>query len=190
MTVGMNPHLLLPIFFCLCVAPSLTAQSAAPSAYTESFRKGPTRILEATFEVRLTPQDSVYRERIKDSQGADRYVFSIVPKGPEGDTKIRSWQAILTDLHYPIYDNILLATRVPSDDPAHDPKNGLWRLEPGSFAAIPVGAKRVIKVDGFYVVLQVTAYHFSPPDSPYLDSMTVQVEFRNTDPRQAEGPAK
>ena len=190
MTMRMKLCLLLPIFLCLYVAPPLPAQSAAPSAYTESFRKGPTRILEATFEVRLTPQDSVYRERIKDSQGADRYVFSIVPKGPEGDTKISSWQAKLSDLHYPIYDNVLLATRVPSDDPANDPKNGLWRLEPGSFAAVPVGAKRIVKVDGFYVVLQVTAYHFSPPDSPYLDSMTVQVEFRNTDPRQAAGSAK
>ena len=50
--------------------------------------------------------------------------------------------------------------------------------------------RRVIKVDGFYVVLQVKAYHFTPLDSPYLDSMTVAVEFRNTDPRQAEPPAK
>jgi hypothetical protein len=51
-------------------------------------------------------------------------------------------------------------------------------------------ARRIIKVDSFYVVLQVKAYHFTPLDSPYLDSMTVSVEFRNTDPRQADPPAK
>ena len=66
----------------------------------------------------------------------------------------------------------------------------LWRLDPSRFAPVPVGARRIIKVDSFYVVLQVKAYHFTPLDSPYLDSMTVAVEFRNTDPRQAETPAK
>ncbi len=52
-----------------------------------------------------------------------------------------------------------------------------------TLCARPVGARRIIKVDDFYVVLQVKAYHFTPPDSPYLDSMTVAVEFTNTDPR-------
>ena len=69
-------------------------------------------------------------------------------------------------------------------------KNALWRLEPGNFARVPVGAKRIIKVDSFYVVLQVKAYHFTPPDSPYLDSMTVAVELKNTDPRNPDGSGK
>ncbi len=30
------------------------------------------------------------------------------------------------------------------------------------------------------------AYHFTPPESPYLDSMTVQVNITNTDPRAAK----
>ena len=46
-----------------------------------------------------------------------------------------------------------------------------------------MAAKRIIKVESFYVVLQIKAYHFTPPDSPYLDSMTVGVEFTNTNPR-------
>ena len=85
----------------------------------------------------------------------------------------------------------LLAVRPnPSDDPKNDAKNALCRLWPSTFAAVPVGARRIMKVDNFYVVLQVKAYHLTPPDSPYLDSMTVQVEFRNTDPRQTEGSSK
>jgi hypothetical protein len=55
---------------------------------------------------------------------------------------------------------------------------------------VPVTAKRIIKVDSFYVVLQVKAHHFTPPDSPYLDSMTVAVEFTNTDPRTSGGSQK
>jgi hypothetical protein len=178
--------LLVPLAFGL---PPLPAQSTTPTLYAESFRQGPTRVIEETFEAKLTPQNWVYRERIKDLNGADRYVFTIFPRGPEGDTKVTSWQVKLADLHHPIYDNVLLATQAPSDDPG-DLRNLLWRLEPGNFARVPVGAKRIIKVDGFYVVLQVKAHHFTPPDSPYLDSMTVAVEFRNTDPRQPANPEK
>jgi hypothetical protein len=75
-------------------------------------------------------------------------------------------------------------------DPSSDPKDALWRLEPTTLARIPVDSRRVIKVDSFYLVLQVKAHHFTPPDSPYLDSMTVDVEFRNTDPRQSAGTEK
>lgn len=178
----------LPIV--LCMAFRLAAQSPATTVYAESFRQGAGHVTEESFEAKLTPQDAVYRERIKDSRGADRYAFSIVPRSPEGDTKITSWQVKLADLRHPIYDNVLLVSPVPSDDPGSAAKDSLWRLDPSRLAAIPVGARRIIKVESFYVVLQVKAHHFTPLDSPYLDSMTVAVEFRNTDPRQAEPPAK
>jgi hypothetical protein len=191
--VRMNLHNKTPLLLALiiCTAMSLAAQSPAPTTvFAESFRHGTTQIVEETFEAKLTPQDAVYRERIKDAHGADRYTFSIIPRIPEGDTKITSWQVKLADLHHPIYDNVLLMSPTPSDDPPTQAKDSLWRLDPGRFAAIPVGSRRIIKVDSFYVVLQVTAYHLTPLDSPYLDSMTVAVEFRNTDPRQAAPQAK
>ncbi len=184
----MRIHMLLPIV--LFAAMPLAAQSAPSSLYAESFRNGETRIVEESFEAKLTPQDSAYRERIKDSRGDDRYVFSILPRVPEGDTKITSWQVRLADMHHPIYDNVLLTSPQPSDDPRNAARDALWRLEPGGFAPVPVGAKRIIKVDSFYVVLQVKAFHFTPPDSPYLDSMTVVVRFTNTDPRTPDGAQK
>ena len=180
-------HLVLII---LCAAMRLSAQSAVTEVYAESYRQGSTRVLEESFEVKLTPQDALYRERIKDLRGNDHYAFSIVPLGPEGDTKITSWQGRLADLLHPIYDNVLLVSPNPSDDPKNETKNALFRLWPSTVAAIPVGAKRIMKVDNFYVVFEVKAYHFTPPESPYLDSMTVEVEFRNTDPRHPEGSAK
>jgi hypothetical protein len=188
MTSHITSGLLVSIV--VSVALCLAAQSTAPTVYTESIRQGDAHVVEENFEARLTTQDPVYRERIKDSRGTDRYAFSIIPRVPEGDTKITSWQVRLADLRHPLYDNVLLASQNPSDDPKNDLKNALGRLDASTFGAIPVGARRIIKVENFYVVLQVKAYHFTPLDSPYLDSMTVAVEFRNTDPRQTEPPAK
>jgi hypothetical protein len=188
MRLPITIRLLAPL--TLCVAMPLAAQSPPSTAYAESFRQGTGRIVEESFEAKLTPQDAVYRERIKDSRGADRYAFSILPRSPEGDTKITSWQVKLADLHHPIYENVLLTSPNQSDSPANQAKDSLWRLDPSRFAVVPVSATRVIKVESFYVVLQVKAHHFTPLDSPYLDSMTVAVEFRNTDPRQAPPPVK
>jgi hypothetical protein len=178
------------VLIVLCAVMLAAAQSTPTDVYAESFRQGSTRVVEESFEIKFTPQDPVYRERIKDLRGVDCYAFSITPKGPLGDTEITSWEAKLADLRHPIYDNVLLASQESSDDPQTDAKNALGRLEPRSFARVPVGARRIIKVDSFYVVLQVKAYHFTPPDSPYLDSMTVTVGFKNTDPRQTEASGK
>jgi len=71
----------------LFAATHLSAQSSPASIYAESFRQGSTRIVDEHFEIKLTPQDSTFRERVKDSHGADRYVFSIAPQGPEGIPK-------------------------------------------------------------------------------------------------------
>jgi hypothetical protein len=127
----------------------LAAQSPPATVYAESFRQGTGHIVEESFEAKLTPQDAVYRERIKDSRGADRYAFSIVPRLPEGDTKIISWQVKLADLHHPIYDNVLLTSPNPSDNPANQVKDSLCRLDPSRFAAVPVSATR-FALSGFH----------------------------------------
>jgi len=50
---------------------------------------------------------------------------------------------------------------------------------------VPIRARRIFKVDSFYVVFQVKALHFTPVESPYLDSMAVKFAFSNSDPRSA-----
>ena len=151
----------------------------APTIFAESFRKGTTQVTEDKFEAKLTPDNATYRELIKDSYGKDRYELTITPEGPGGDTQITAWRMKLRDLHHPIYSNILLADQQPSSEA----KNNLWWLTPNPFAPVPIRARRIMKVDGFYVVMQVTNLHFTPLDSPYLDSMSVQVEFADKDPR-------
>jgi len=158
------------------------AQDQREIFYAESFRQGATQVKEESFEAKLDSHTGIYRDRIKDSRGKDRYALTIIPQGPEGDDKVTSWQVKLADLHHTIYDNVLLA----SQEPSSDPKNNLWWLDPKKFSAVPIKARRIIKVDNFYVSMQVTAYHFTPGDSPYLDSMTVEVKFSNADPRTAK----
>ncbi len=157
----------------------LLGQGAPSTIYAESFRQGVTSITEETFEAKLSPENPTYRERIKDSRGNDRYELTITPQGPEGDNKITSWCVKLRDLHHSLYSNILLAEQEPSPDA----KNNLWWLNPNRFSPVPIRAKRIMKVDGFYVVIQVKDLHFTPLDSPYLDSMAVQFAFANSDPR-------
>jgi hypothetical protein len=180
----MKTSFLIPVVLFLAVR--LLAQSAPVALYAESFRQGPTHVIAEKFDVKLTPQDRTYRERIKDLHGDDRYLLSFVPQGPEGDTEITSWQVKLADLRHSVYENVLMS----SPGPSPKPKDALWRLEPSAFARVPLTAQRIIKVDSFYVVFEVKAHHFTPPDSPYLDSMTVSVEFTDTDPRTPGGTQK
>jgi hypothetical protein len=179
---------LFPSFCCAVLLALFTtaalAQSAPTVLYAESFRQGSTHVTEDSFEAKLDTKNPAYRERIKDGHGVDRYEFSIVPQGPEGDTKTTSWQARLADLHHAMYSNVLLT----SQEPSQDAKNNLWWFDPGRFAPVAIRTKRIIKVDSFYVTFEVTAYHFTPVESPYLDSMTVKVRFSNADPRQDAGP--
>jgi len=174
----MKPAIAAVVLFFMFAA-RFEAQVAPPPLYAESFRQGSAHVTEFSFEAKLDPQNPVYRERVKDSRGNERYALTITPQGPEGDTKITSWQVKLADLHHSIYDNVLRA----SQEPSPDPKNSLWWLNPGKFSPVPINTKRIIKVDSFYVILQVTAFHFTPIDSPYLDSMTVEVKITNSDPR-------
>ncbi|HTS35525.1 MAG TPA: hypothetical protein VMH04_07640 [Candidatus Solibacter sp.] len=170
------------IFVRLMVVFALIAPAAgqsSPTIYAESFRKGTTQITEASFEAKLSPQNATYRERIKDSRGNDRYELTVTPQGPEGDRKVTSWRVKLRDLHHTIYSNILLAEQEPSPDA----RNNLWWLTPNPFGPVPIRAQRIVKVDGFYVTMQVKDLHFTPLDSPYLDTMVVQFSLSNSDPR-------
>jgi hypothetical protein len=177
--------LAISIAFCLAallavaLAQDQSRDKDTPTFYAESFRKGAATITEDNFDVKLTPADPTYRERIKDSRGTDRYELTITPQVLEGGSEITSWRATLRDLHHTIYSNILLADQHPSADA----NNNLWWLDPNRFGPVPIRAKRIVKVDSFFVAFQVKELHFTPLDSPYLDSMTVSFSFTNRDPR-------
>lgn len=164
---------------CLMIGVPLLSQSVSPTIYAESFRKGSTLVTEESFEAKLSPQNATYRERIKDSRGDDRYELTVTPHVPEGDNKVTFWEVRLKDLRHTIYSNVLVADQEPSQDA----RNNLWRLDPNRLGPVPIRARRIMKVDEFYVVIQVKDLHFTPLDSPYLDSMAVHFAFTNRDPR-------
>ncbi len=159
----------------------ITAQNPAPAFYAESFRKTPIRITEDKFDVKLTVDNPVYKQRLRDSSGAERLELSLTPKRPEGgaNNQITSWEMTLRDLHYPIYGNLLQFDRELSENP----RDNLYWLNPLPSAPVPIRSTRIIKIDGFYFMAQVTDFR-TTPTTPYLEFMNVHLELTNHDPRQ------
>jgi hypothetical protein len=170
---------LVPVL--LIVRAVLWAQSQPSFIYVESFRKGPTKIMEQTLEVDLDPGNPTCNIRVRDQSGRDRYQFMCTPQRVgSGDDRIIAWQVTLADKQHRIYGNVLMA----SPDPTQDRTQVGW-LDPGKFAKIALTTERVVKVDHFYCVFQVTDSHFVAPGQPYLDHMTVNIKFTNTMPHSA-----
>ena len=159
-------------------AAMLGAQTQPSFVYVESFRKGATRVTEQRLEVDLDPKNPTCEIRVKDQSGRDRYSFGCVPQrvGP-GDDRIIAWQVRLADKQHKIYPNVLLS----APDPTQEHTQIGW-LDPGKFAKIALTTERVVKVDHFYCVFQVTDSHFVAPGQPYLDHLTLEVRFTNTMP--------
>ena len=169
----------LALFAWVFIAVPLFGQNSPPTVYAESFRQGSTRITEEGFDLKLTPENASYHETVKDSQGMDRYELMIAPLMPGGDDKVTSWTVTLKDLRHSFYRNLLMAEQEPSDEA----KNNVFWLNPKQTAPVPLRAKRIMKVEDFYMVIQVKDLHFTPLDSPYLDSMAISFALTNTDPR-------
>lgn len=170
--------------FCLAalLTPVLAhSQDAPPTIYAESFRRTPIRITEDKFEVKLTIDNPSYKQRLRDSTGAERFELTITPKRPQGgaNNQITSWEMGLRDLHYPVYGNLL------EFDPelSENPKDNLYWLNPVASAPVPIRAKRIIKLHSFYFSAQVSDFRIAPA-TPYLEFMTVQLDLSNRDPRQ------
>lgn len=160
----------------LLSAVAAAAQSPQP-LYSESFKKGPTRISERTLEIILTPQNGQQEFPINDNTGKPRYTLRFVPDIAPGDTKVLGWFVRLADRHHKIYDSVLPTSPDLSQDSAQ-----LWWLDACRFAKAPLQAERIFKVEQFYCVVQVKDVKRLLPDQPYLNQMNVSVQFTNTKP--------
>ena len=153
------------------------ADDAGKIVYSESFKKGATRITEQTLDVTLTPENAKQEFKVLDSFGKPRYTLRFVPDIPNGDTKIVGWFVRLTDGHHKIYDNILPT----SPDLTRDSQQ-LWWLDAKPYAKTLLKAPRVFKVEQFYCVIQVKDVKKLVSTSAYLNQMDVSVRFTNTKP--------
>ena len=171
-----------PALFTLALlAGAASAQNSPPTVYAESFRKGPTRITEDKFEQKLTRANPEYKQRLRDVSGVERFDLVIAPKIGEGERsdKITSWTVGIYDLRHAVYGNVLQFDQESSEEP----RDNLYWLNPAHSAPVPILARRIIKVESFYVVFQVKDFHYNPPDTGYVDSMRVELRFTNRDPR-------
>lgn len=168
-------------FIALGLSSFALAQNPAPAFYAESFRKTPIRITEDKFDVKLNADNPVYKQRVRDSTGIERFELTITPRRPEGGAanQITSWQMGLRDLRYPVYGNLLQFDQELSEEP----RDNLYWLNPVASAPVPIRSQRIIKINAFYFVAQVTDFRVAPATA-YLESMTVHLELSNHDPRQ------
>lgn len=166
----------------LVVSSFAIAQDPPPAFYAESFRKSPIRIAEDKFEVKLTTDNPTYKQNLRDSTGVERFELKITPTRPEGGSanQITSWQMSLRDLRYPVYGNLLQFDREFSPNP----RDNLYWLNPVASSPVPIRSQRILKINAFYFVAQVTDFRIAPA-TPYLEHMTVHLELTNHDPRQA-----
>ena len=164
------------VVFLASVGVFCVADDAGKRVYSESFKKGATRVTEQTLDVTLTPDRAKQDFRILDSLGKPRYTLRFVPDIQAGDTKILGWFVRLADAHHKIYNSVLPV----SQDLARDPQ--LWWLDARQYSKTLLQAQRVFKVEQFYCVLQVKDVKRLTPGQPYLNQMDVAVQFTNAKP--------
>jgi hypothetical protein len=161
----------------LASATVCVAADSDKAIYSESFKKGATRITEQTLDVALTPEHARQEFKVLDSSGKPRYTLRLVPDIPTGDTKIVGWFVRLADAHHKIYDSIL-----PTSPDLSQDTQQLWWLDAKPYAKTLLQARRVIKVEQFYCVIQVKDVKRLVPAQSYLNLMNVTVQFTNTKP--------
>ncbi len=165
------------ILIVLLTAVTGVADDAKKTLYSDSFKKGATRITEQTLDVPLSPENPKPEFKVLDSFGKPRYTLRFLPDTPNGDTKIVGWFVRLVDAHHKIYDNILPV----SPDVSQDTQQ-LWWLDAKPYAKTPLRVQRVFKVEQFYCVIQVKDVKRLIPDKAYVKEMDTTVQFTNTKP--------
>ena len=161
----------------LASVPVAVAADSNKVIYSETFKKGATRITEQTLDVALTPDHARQEFKVLDSNGKPRYTLRFVPDIPTGDTKVVGWFVRLADAHHKIYDSIL-----PTSPDVSQDTQQLWWLDAKPYAKTLLQAQRIFKVEQFYCVIQVKDVKRLVPAQSYLNQMNVAVQFTNTKP--------
>ncbi len=153
------------------------ADEAEQKVYSESFKKGATRVAGQTFDVMLTPQHGRQEFKVADATGKIRYALRFVPDVSPGDTKVIGWFVRLADLHHKIYESVLPTSPDLSKDTTQ-----VWWLDGRQFSKIPLRATRIIKVEQFYCTVRVKDVAHLSIGQPYLQQLDLSVQFSNTKP--------
>jgi hypothetical protein len=158
-----------------CLALPGVADDSGKQVYSESFKKGATRITEQTLDVTLTPEHPKQDFKVLDATGGPRYTLRFVPES-SADARILGWFVRLTDAHHKIYESVLPV----SPDLSRDEQQ-VWWLDGRQFSKLPLQTARVFKVEQFYCVVRVKDVK-RMSGQPYLNQLDLTVQFTNTKP--------
>jgi hypothetical protein len=177
-----------------------SSRSSLTKVYVESWKTGVTKIKPETLLVTLNPHAPEYERAIKNAFGKAAYRLSIWPGyADERRTRIIEWNVELTGIKDDPPINLLRPTNDSGQDyfTFRDRLGWLNPLEnPQTNGAesdvVPFLAKRIVKVEGFYCIIEVKNYKRSHTKEN-LDSITLSVEFANnysTQPQSANLEAR
>jgi hypothetical protein len=163
--------------------------------YVESWKAG-NKIREQVLKFNLDSTQNPNPEYIHDV-GFGFYKLSLI-RVPAGESKydFEHWavqlQQVLSETNKKekLTCNLLKAEgcggggdNFPKEDyvavlfPAKAPKNSVEKVFIGRY--YPISAKRVVKVQNFYIFIQVNGYKMNETNPKKLDSMEVTIEFKN-----------
>lgn len=170
-------------------------QASTATIYVESWRKGERDIQEQTITVELGPNRRGYEAVISSKSETAKYILGVDFElyGLAGP-RIERYKVSLSEsngvprLGKQLFKYNLLMQEEPSSGKHYFPKEDsvgeFFPLEEipffkYGFNGFPVSAKRVIKVEGFYCIIQAVSYKISTEKPGVFDSLTLQIEFRN-----------
>jgi hypothetical protein len=173
---------------------TVAQQENTSTFYVRSWKKGEAKIQRQSLVVELGTNNPEFQKTINDSEGKPRYILQIRHWPLKADSYLfESWWVDMCEFRKPnrkpkvATDCKLLGVEgrgVGDNFPKEDNIGWLYPLEkPELFkhgvSAYPILAKRVVKVDGFYCVIQVTGYKLSQANPKAVDSLTVEIELTN-----------
>ena len=174
---GKTTMTLTKIIFLLVLA--VTPLQAQNAVYVESWKKGNGKIQDQTFTVDLNLDQPKFEKKIKDAKGRQKYTLVISLRLNPANQSEAYVELLDKVANFDFSDANLLQ---PSVDRYRDHIRGgtfIGVLDPAMQACTdgvgcaPFFGKRVVKVKGFYCIIQVLKYNQTPA------SISVSVEFAN-----------
>ena len=153
--------------------------------YSKSWKKGTRLVQEEKIDIELDTKNRTYQTDIKDASGKARYKLRVEPTLTDNhDSSIGAWAVRLIGMGDPF--SLLAAHNQPHQhdftiedylDLLYPVENADWRKT--GFFGVPLSAKRVIKVEGFYCIIQVKSYHLNSAKPRALDWIKLEIQFTN-----------
>jgi len=174
-------------------------QPRVDTFYVQSWKSGRRQIEERKIEINLSLTEPNFETKVKDALGKTRYALSV--KLVQLSSKERKvlgrdlnwWRVELVkvrSLGDYLDDNrveLLRATSVMETDVLkwEDFVGNLYGptdndASQSSALSLPLLSKRVVKVESFYVIFQVTSYRLVKGEKGLFEAISLRVEFKNT----------